>query len=326
MSNNKYDGIEFNGIMLYYRYDDTGNVASIVDLNDQEVIKYTYKGLTNKSELLDERYAFISRFNPIRASGLIFESLSGMYISGKVFFNPTSGKFEMKKIYSPNVSDYEIVQTLYNLYMSDHNMGKPIKYSTNWYTKLTDVEQIARCIYGECNDVIGTDAYAIAWELMNRKAANWSRFHSSGTSNTIPNIVRYPSAYNALTLKNVAATEAARMPDTSTQRWAKSLWSACALIYSSSRSDLKNYVAKPSGIDIQCYHISNANPEKWFFGTTAETFSTSLGNITNVVIVGRPVGITSVNTLIQYSNNGDYNKNVFFNYPSEPYYNRLMAE
>ncbi len=28
LSDNKYNGIVFNGIMLYYRYDDTGNVTS----------------------------------------------------------------------------------------------------------------------------------------------------------------------------------------------------------------------------------------------------------------------------------------------------------
>ena len=58
--------------------------------------------------------------------------------------------------------------------MNDSSHGKEIKYSAEWYSSLSKKELLSRLIYAEC--MIEGDQKAVTWELMNRKAANWSGF------------------------------------------------------------------------------------------------------------------------------------------------------
>ena len=159
-----------------------------------------------------------------------------------------------------------------------------------------------------------SDEAGVAWELMNRYAANWSGFYGAGKTNTWLNIATKSSAYAAITAGS-SETDASRAPTKTSQRWITATWYACALFYSSTRADLSGLIPKPSGIDKQTYHVGLVLSSS-FSGTTASTLKYGSNNISNVVIIGVNSNITSATTIQnQASTSNTYN--VFFNYTAE---------
>lgn len=103
-----------------------------------------------------------------------------------------------------------------------------------------------RKVNGEC--VLTGDMPAVTWELVNRKAANWSSFYGSEKSNTLWNIATKAYAYSTIT-GGSADTDNARNPVITSTKWKQATWYSCALFYAQTRSELSDLVYQPTGIN-----------------------------------------------------------------------------
>lgn len=101
-------------------------------------------------------------------------------------------------------------------------------------------------IYAEC--MVVSDQPAVTWEVLNRKAANWSGFYGSGKSNTLKNIATKSGQYTCIS-GNEQSTVNARNPAVNDSKWKKATWYSCALCAAPSRSKLGSLIVKPNGFD-----------------------------------------------------------------------------
>nr|WP_233167568.1 cell wall hydrolase [Paenibacillus roseus] len=141
------------------------------------------------------------------------------------------------------------IQSCQTTSLNDTNFGKPLTYSSSWYNSLSDIELLARLLYGE-NVLNEGDQYAVAWVLINRKNANSSEFGG----NTFRGVATKSGAFEPLT-GGQGGTENARVPNTSSNRWNTAIWSACTFTYTSSISDYNSLIPKAPGISNQLFFV-----------------------------------------------------------------------
>ena len=312
-------------------YDESGSVIGMKNEENDLIAKYTYNsdnsckvyGKNKNGKWVDKTKdkTFIGNRNPFRMNGNYYDSLSGYYMIGGCCYNKQKDEYFMdRSIFQESeypiaslmaVSAATINQEAQQL-LASSSYGKQISYSSKWYSSLSDKELLARLIYGECMKV--SDEPAVAWELVNRKAANWSTFYGKGKTNTLRNIVTKASQYAAITAGE-NETRSSRLPNVSSERWIQATWYACALYNAPSRSALSSLVYKPDGINKQCYHVAMSLCGK-FTGTSSSTLKYNGSSIKDVIITGFDGKITSASSLAGYYE--DYSSyNIFFTYTNE---------
>ncbi len=329
------DGIWYNG--EYYRLvsDGCGSVAGIENNARELVAKYEYDenkncrvfGRDENGEWTEDIKdpAFIGFQNPYRWCWGYYDSLTGYYLDSGIGFSDveTGERFEDKSILAQiDITDDATARTTksdidkeVSSLMNDSSHGKEIKYSAEWYSSLSKKELLSRLIYAEC--MIEGDQKAVTWELMNRKAANWSGFYGSGRTNTLKNIATAKSQYSCIVSGEDVSIHA-RNPAKNSPLWKSATWYACALSAEPSRSRLGSLVSKPRGFDKQCNHVGMVLRN--LFSGSGTSFKYSGMSLCNVMLVGVDTNITSAQTLKSYYTNYK-NQNVFFNlsadYPSK---------
>ncbi|WAM35835.1 peptidoglycan-binding protein [Caldicellulosiruptor acetigenus] len=108
----------------------------------------------------------------------------------------------------------------------------------------SDIDVIARLIYGECNDARDNGGQeAVAWTLISRRKAGG---FSGGEPNTYRNIAFAPGQFAALTNENENGL--AEAPERASAAWRKALDIAKKLI-----GGKENQIAKPKGFTDQKY-------------------------------------------------------------------------
>lgn len=321
--------IEINNVLYSLIYDDSNHVTGIENVDGELIAQYVYNddrimvlGYENNYGWIDmtEDKNFIGNLNPFRLNGKYYDDLSGYYIINSCIYDAKNEEYLMNSNVisdnGSNIASYALTSTSINLQaqqlLATSSYGKTISYSSTWYSSLSTQEILARLIYGECMQLV--DEPALAWELINRKAANWSTFYGSGKENTLRNIALKSSQYSAITA-GVSETEASRTPNVSSNRWIKATWYACAICEAQTRSNLETLVSKPTGINKQCYHVGLILRNS-FTGTTSSSLKYNGSSIKNVVIVNVNSNIKSATTIKNYySNYSTYN--IFFTYSNE---------
>lgn len=329
------DGIWYNGEYFRLISDEYGNVAGIENDAKELVAKYEYDetnncrifGRNENGEWTEdiEDPSFIGFQNPFRWCWAYYDVLAGYNMDGGIGFSDlqTGESIRDASILAQiDIPDSDMARTTKSdidkegsNMMNDPSHGKGLGYSSTWYSSLNKKELLARLIYAEC--MKESDQKAVTWELMNRKAANWSGFYGSGRTNTFKNIATCRSQYSCI-VAGSGDTLNARNPDKNSTLWKSATWYACALSAEPSRSRLGSLVSKPRGFDKQCNHVGMVLRNS--FSGSGAGFKYGGSQICNVILVGVNTNITSAQTLQSYYANYK-NQNVFFNfsidYPSK---------
>ena len=107
-------GIKYNNATYFYRKDAQGNIAAILDSNENVVVKYKYDAWGNHAVLylnkvndkeqyseadeaaFDENYAknkTLAELNPFRYRGYYYDAETGLYFLKTRYYDPEVGRF-----------------------------------------------------------------------------------------------------------------------------------------------------------------------------------------------------------------------------------------
>lgn len=326
---NDCTAIQYQNQTYFLVYDEAGNVSAIKEKSGKLVSKYTYgtdgickvygKNRKGKWTDMSKNSDFIGNINPIRKNGNYYDAVSGYYMVNGLCYDQKKEEYVMNESAEEGVSAYTCamtsanIDTIANGFLKSSTFGKTISYSKTWYSSLSTIELLARIIYGEC--AVVDDQPAVTWELVNRKAANWSGFYGSGKTNTLWNVATKSYAYSTIT-GGKGDTDNARRPDVSTDKWKQATWYACALYHAQTRSELSDLVYQPTGINKQCYHVGLCLYDK-FTGTKASTLAYNGNKIKNVAVVNCKETISSYVKIKELWKERSGTYNIFFTLTAE---------
>ncbi|SHK57758.1 RHS repeat-associated core domain-containing protein [Anaerocolumna jejuensis DSM 15929] len=328
---NQTIGFIYNGNRYNYVFDEnTNNVIEIKNEENKVVVKYDYDENNNVIILgenvqgnwtnMSDDVTFIGNVNPYRFAGFYFDKETGYYYYGGRYYNPLSREYYINKAgikthEGMNTNSlYSSVDQMAALLLADSSFGNAITtYNESWYESNDSVEISARLIYAE-NNVNLTDQPGIAWVLINRYNANSSTFGGQSIYNIATKKYQFSSIHPGTDGAN--QTKHARVPETSSSAWSKSVWLSCAISATKDRPTFATLVPKPTGIDKQCYFVGVA--------LASVTMSTSGGSlvyngstIKNVCLIGISSNMTTMTYINKYKN--QY-YNVFFSYSTDNYF------
>lgn len=189
---------------------------------------------------------------------------------------------------------YSQALAMKNSLLATSTYGQSITYSSNWYSGLSEVEVMARLIYGEA-PTDDAQIKGVAWVLANRKGL--SLFAS-----TYFGVCTQSSQFSAI----VGGSELSynsRNPAITSYRWEKATEFACILYVSNTKATFGTITGRPDGYVDQLYF----NARKYFDDHTDEVTSYT-GGTGKYSRKGTWYDIKDINYL------GDEDGNVFFNY------------
>lgn len=272
---NSITGFTLNDEPYTYIKDDDLNVIAIVDRNGQEVAKYVYEhetlisilGKDPNGEWVDQQSNpdFIGTQNLIRLHSFYYDAETGWYYNGLLYYDPSEKKYIVNRyvvhssihsLRDPEafpLADQQIAMQITacrNNALNDSNFGKPIAYSSNWYSSLSDLEILTRLLYGENTSSNLADQNAAAWVVINRKLENRSMFGG----NTFRGVATASGQFQPIT-GGSEGTRDARNPSTSSSAWKNALWSACTMLTTSNTTHYNDFIPKPTGISNHLYFV-----------------------------------------------------------------------
>ena len=278
----KYDifnsiiGFSLDGVTYNYIKDYNKTIIAISNSDNDVIVKYQYDmygkvsailGLDSSGQWVDKikDATFLGNINLIRLHSLYYDEETGLYYDGLYYYDSSKNIY----LYNENLNLLTSKSEDYNIYaagfpqelfvqignwqsslLNSSTFGKPITdTSSTWFSSLTDVEILARLIYGE-NTVVSQDQDAVSWVLINRKVANSSTFGG----NTYRGIATKSGQFEPIT-GAADGTMNARIPDKSSPLWSHAVWNACALLSTTSLDDYSWVITKPVGISNQLYFV-----------------------------------------------------------------------
>jgi hypothetical protein len=282
-------GFTLNNTVYYFAKDSDFNVTAITDSNNNEVAKYEYgkdgivSAILGKDSMgnwvdMSKDSSFVGTLNLIRLHSYYYDAETGWYYDGLYYYDSTNNEYIVPNVQEDTIQPLvtqELVIRISNWrdsLMNDSNFGKPISYSTGWYNGLSDVEIIARCLYGE-NTVNSADQNSCAWIMINRRNKNSSEFGGS----TYRGVVKKPGAFEPIT-GGSGGTANARIPDKSSPRWRNAVWNACTLLSTSNQTDYAELITKPNTITNQLF-FTGLN---YFLGNSIDASPTGTGLLYNM--------------------------------------------
>lgn len=188
---------------------------------------------------------------------------------------------------------YNQALSLKSKLLGSSTCGKSISYSSNWYSGLSEVEVMARLIYGEANN---TEAQikGVAWVLANRKEA--------GFASSYYGVSTQKSQFEAI-VGGSKNTETARNPSIACSRWDKATELACILYVSNTKATFSTITGRPTGYVDQLYFLG-----KSYFDSKTRNVTSYSGGTGEYYINSAWKAIKNINYL------GDPSGNVFFDY------------
>jgi hypothetical protein len=275
-SMNSLIGFTLNNATYNFIKDDDLNVIAITDADNSEVAKYEYDkngqvssilGKDSTGNWIDKRVdnSFIGTLNLIRLHSFYYDSETQWYYNGYQYYDSANNKYVGGTDNLDSISTFDnfmkngstvtpmvdqqlvaAISTWRTNLMNDVNFGKAIAYSANWYSTLSDVEILARLLYGE-NTALSADQNAVAWVIINRKNANFG-------GGTYRGVATQSGQFEPITGAS-SGTANARVPNTSSSLWSNAVWDACTLLSTSSSTDYAELISKPTGITNQLYFV-----------------------------------------------------------------------
>jgi hypothetical protein len=317
-------GVIINGKAFKYSFDEAGLIVGLIDENNNMVVKYQYDNngaltetyVVSDGKLMDakEKPDEIGLLNNIVGLSQYLDKETGWYYKFGRYFNPNTNLFIPTPVVSkdfPDIGTKDIYSDLYyqaiamsNSLLNSGTHGRPISHSSSWYSDLSEVEVLARLIFGEASNNIN-QVRGVGWVVV-------TRTESSGFRNTFREVALQPSQFEAMTGSQAHFTQQARQPDLNSQRWKDATEMACFIVVSDNSNDLSGVVGRPSGYTNQCYFLSRG-----YFDLSSNTrnhspvisSATPYSNGTaEYYINGGWHPIININSL------GDARGNVFFNY------------
>lgn len=279
--------LSIDGVLYSLCYDDTNNVSSMTNDEEELICTYVYNGAVVETfdkdgKCRDEDEEFVGVINPFRYQGWYYDSeLKHYYLGEGIYYNALIGEYvnnpykvneekldEFLMTYSSEPMIIRYIVNDYTGYMSQTNYGStsfPDNYVTEsqwnsgrrWYTTLTQVEVMARCIYGENNTLAPkngpNDRVAIAAVIMNR-------VNGGMASSTYGAVVAYdefytinPGSYQAYLNDTRLARQSRSKTD---EAWKQATLMACVLHNTISKTELGYMATMPSYINTQMYFCS----------------------------------------------------------------------
>ena len=337
--NTKLVGMTYNNINYKYIYDNNGIIVGVANESNEQIAKYTYDQYGIVSQVFSRENdvwvenaspTFIGNLNKMLFTGMYFDSESQCYYVNDRYFNPVLDKYmdgedntfvltdsnpflnsheEGISIAASDESDLAAMQWAESL-LANSQYGRPISYSSSWYTGLSDVEVVARAIFCEGGTTYTNEESAVAWVILNR-------IHANGFDNTASNVVKAPSQFSSIT-GGSSPTVDARQPATNTTRWEHATYLACLLLTTTSKSEW--YTIVGDKIDDQLYFYSYSyaknlynNGNSAFTGTTSSTLKYNGNSIKDVYVLGYG-NVTSFNSLFNNYSPVAYSRNIYYNY------------
>lgn len=326
-------GLKYDNKTFFYIKDEDGSIIEITDENKNPVAKYEYDengianvlGLNSNLKWEDIQSSdFIGNVNLIRYLSYYYDEETSYYYGNGRIYNPVSKIFIDNKpiqeitrntvtYYDPTEPGrlYGQIENWCNSLLSSSDYGTPKSAVDGWYASLSDVEILARLIYGE-NTLNVIDQKAVSWVLLNRLYAgmNGSSLRAIATQ-----------AYQFSTIYGTGSYNA-RNPVTTSERWKSATWLACAISTTTVSEYCEALYGRPQGITNQ----RNFRALSSFVCsdlTGSELYILFNGNrIKNVVVVGKIyLGYSEVvdanrKAQLDAVSNKTYH-NVFFSYYSE---------
>lgn len=252
-------GFGYLGENYYYTRDNYNRINGIVNEKKSIVTQYVYELNTNKVEnvLKEENNKwvnctdkdFIGNINKMRNICSYYDEESGLYYENAVFYDAETNTIVMDKNEGISILSYgddldSIINEWQQSLLNDNNFNSGVSYCSTWYEGLSDVEIVARVIYGE-NTRVSKDQDAIAWVIRNR-ASEW------GMSARDVVLERYQ--FSAAGVPNNPAYNTIKVQNSGEIGWANAVYMACLLCYSLDEYDWGVLGAKPSGMDDQMYY------------------------------------------------------------------------
>lgn len=310
--------LSIDGAVYFLKYDEMNNVSSVYNNEGVLICTYVYKGSVVKTydavgRCRDEDEDFVGVINPFRYQGWYYDSeLNHFYLGEGIFYNALTGEYvnnpyrvnkeKLEQYVRSFSSEPQIVRDIlndYSGYMSQTNYGSMTfqdnyisreqwQSGSRWYTSLSQVEVMARCIYGENNTASPkngpNDRVAITAVIMNR-------VNSGMASSTYGAVVAYdefytinPGSYDAY----VSDTRLARQSKNKTEEaWKQATLMACVLHNTTNKTELGYIATIPSFINTQKYFCSlDASYNENRFTHSGSTWSYRGNVVTNLALAG----------------------------------------
>ena len=341
----KISSFDTDGIAYYLIYDSNGDhVVGIANASGNEIIQYEYtNGIVTRvlGKAADGQWqdvtadaTSIGNINRIRYFGDYFDEETGWYYN-EAYFDTVNERFidggsgigllELQERTDTNREAREAVEAptlrvptgvqqevnnLYNSLLTNANYGKSIGYSSNWFSSLSDVEVIARMIYGENT----YDWSANLDRFDERKAIGWVVFNRVGApgiigNSSLRNVVTGTNQFQSMT-GGSSATYNARNPEKAKDAWKEATYNACVLVTTSNYAYVNDMMSTPTGITNQLYFLGL----DYFKSVASETqsgLSVSGVPVNSVTLVGIAFNITSMSIINGASKS--YSLNCFYN-------------
>ncbi|MBQ6876760.1 MAG: cell wall hydrolase [Lachnospiraceae bacterium] len=265
------DGINYTCVL------DAGSVYQLIDTAGNVAVQYSYEnnfvsavyGSTEQGKLVDRTTdeTFVGNLNKVTYNSYYFDEETSWYYCGR-YVDSMNGRFvdgvdiTVEEVLR-RIDNSRLVNALYRKgyqaaaqLVQSANFGCAIDDdSSNWYVNLSDVELLARVIYGEnpYNDTPADERKAVAWVLWNRK------IKPGYGGNTLREVVTNPGHFEPLDAG--CSSYKARNPETATNEWMEAVSYACLIYYAEvdghTTADLVEAMPRPYGITENHLFFSN---------------------------------------------------------------------
>ena len=250
--------VGYNDAIYYAETDLNGSVAKLFNEDEECVAEYVYINGVASISSEDKGGAYdlhIGEINKVRFCSFYYDEETGYYYTGGYLYDTVKGKY-VGKLSEDAVSEVDcnvslkrdsvilladsVTQWANSLLYGDPDYGEAKPAVLGWYEDLSDVEILARLIYGE-NPKNRQDQKAVMWVLFNRVQKSWY-------PNTLREVATATGQFATIT---GYGSQDARTPAVGSEKWRHATWLACALCTATDENVLQTLVNKPGGIDEQ---------------------------------------------------------------------------
>lgn len=332
--NEKLIGAYYSEDYYTYIYNENDIIVGIQDFAGSQIVKYTYDqygiltGVFSNEDgewIENNNPDFIGNENKMLLSGMFFDKNTNCYYVNQRYYNPVLNKYmdginnedifvdknpySMTgagdiKMYASDDSDLAATEWAEQL-LASSSYGVPISsFSSSWYSKLSDVEIVARAIYCEGGTAYTDEDSAVAWVILNR-------INSTGFQSTAAAAVVKAKGQFASITGGSGPTRDARIPTTNSSRWEHSTFLACLLLTTTSNSEWSTIIGNKINGQLYFYSYTVAKSNSVFTGTTSSTLKYNGTAIKNVYVLDYG-NVTSFSTLFNNYSPINYSRNIYY--------------